>query len=247
MSVGSKTGGSRASDDDARTSVKVAVRVRPPLQPTDPGYELIPQRFQRSILQVNSDTSLTVDSPQGRKLFVFDRVFSPDVSQEGIWDYLTDSVDAFITGYNVSLLAYGQSGAGKSYTMGTSGPSEQNDMDVMGVIPRAAAALFEKLEGTKPANNRSSMSHLRAPKGYGQPAPKADKTWSLKATYVEIYNEQLRDLLLPEHVSSHERAAVTIREDVKGNIILTGLHQVEINSVEDLLNALNFGDRKSVV
>ena len=85
------------------------------------------------------------------------------------------------------------------------------------------------------------MSHLRAPKGYGQPTPKADKTWSLKATYVEIYNEQLRDLLLPDNVSSHERAPVTIREDVKGNIILTGLHQVEINSVEDLLNALNFG------
>ena len=115
------------------TCPTTAVRVRPPLQPTDPGFELIPQRFQRSILQVNSDTSLTVDSPQGRKLFVFDRVFGSDVTQEGVWDYLTDSVDAFITGYNVSLLAYGQSGAGKSYTMGTSGPTEQNDMDVMGM------------------------------------------------------------------------------------------------------------------
>lgn len=87
------------------------------------------------------------------------------------------------------------------------------------------------------------MSHLRAPKGYGasQAAPRAEKTWSLKATYVEIYNEQLRDLLIPESMPSHERASVTIREDVKGNIILTGLHQVEINSVDDLLNALNFG------
>ncbi|KAL1896580.1 hypothetical protein Sste5346_004614 [Sporothrix stenoceras] len=243
MSVGSKNGGSRASDEDGRTSVKVAVRVRPPLRPTDPGYELIPQRFQRSMVQVNSDTSLAIDSPQGRKLFVFDRVFSPEVSQEGIWDYLTDSVSAFVTGYNVSLLAYGQSGAGKSYTMGTSGPSEQGDAEIMGVIPRAAAALFEKLEGAKPNGNRSSMSHLRAPKGYGasQAAPRAEKTWSLKATYVEIYNEQLRDLLIPESVPTHERASVTIREDVKGNIILTGLHQVEINSVDDLLNALNFG------
>lgn len=87
------------------------------------------------------------------------------------------------------------------------------------------------------------MSHLRAPKGYGasQATPRAEKTWSLKATYVEIYNEQLRDLLIPENVPTGERAAVTIREDVKGNIILTGLQQVEINSVEDLLSALNFG------
>lgn len=63
----------------------------------------------------------------------------------------------------------------------------------------------------------------------------------MKATYVEIYNEQLCDLLIPDHVPAHERGTVTIREDVKGNIILTGLRQVEINSVEDLMNALNFG------
>ena len=109
-----------------------AVRVRPPLRPTDPGYELIPQRFQREMVHVNSPTSLSIDSPQGRKLFVFDRVFGPEIDQAGIWDYLDDCVNAFTQGYNVSLLAYGQSGAGKSYTMGTSGPVEQEDLEVMG-------------------------------------------------------------------------------------------------------------------
>lgn len=175
---------------------------------------------------------------------MFDRVFGPDITQEGIWEYLSDSVNAFTQGYNVSLLAYGQSGAGKSYTMGTSGPDEQGDMEVMGVIPRAANALFEKLEGPKGNPNRSSMSQLRAPSRYSMQAAsasKGEKTWTLKATYVEIYNEQLRDLLIPDHVPAHERGNVTIREDVKGNIILTGLRQVEINSVEDLMNALNFG------
>jgi kinesin family protein 4/21/27 len=176
MSTQSRTGGgSRASDDDTKTAVKVgeynsipsrrvttppgrhlasgslrrvtparaaasfltflaplAVRIRPPLQPTDPGYELIPQRFQRPMVQVQSPTSLAIDSPQGRKLFVFDRVFAPDVDQSGIWDYLEECIGAFTQGYNVSLLAYGQSGAGKSYTMGTSGPAEQDDTDAMG-------------------------------------------------------------------------------------------------------------------
>jgi hypothetical protein len=153
MSMTSKGGGgSRASDEDGKTSVKVgtltslttasdckgayyrsiAVRVRPPLKSTDPGFELIPQRFQRSMVQVTSPTSLAIDSPQGRKLFVFDRVFGEDVTQEGIWDYLIESVNAFVQGYNVSMLAYGQSGAGKSYTMGTSGPSEQGDTEIMG-------------------------------------------------------------------------------------------------------------------
>jgi hypothetical protein len=84
------------------------------------------------MVQVTSPTSLAVDAPQGRKLFIFDRVFSEDTKQEGVWEYLHDSVDSFVQGYNVSVLAYGQSGAGKSYTMGTSGPAEQNDPRIMG-------------------------------------------------------------------------------------------------------------------
>lgn len=115
-----------------RTDRNTAVRVRPPLNAADPGYDLIPQRFQRSMVQTTSNTSLAIDSPQGRKLFVFDRVFSPDVMQDGVWEYLADSVNSFTQGYNVSVLAYGQSGAGKSYTMGTSGPKEQQDTDLMG-------------------------------------------------------------------------------------------------------------------
>ena len=81
---------------------------------------------------VTSPTSLAVDSKDGRKLFIFDRVFGEDVHQEGIWDYLEESVAAFLQGYNVSVLAYGQSGSGKSYTMGTSGPTEQSDPRLMG-------------------------------------------------------------------------------------------------------------------
>ncbi|KAH8684789.1 putative chromosome-associated kinesin KIF4B [Tricladium varicosporioides] len=237
-------GGSRMSDEDGKTAVRVAVRVRPPLRPTDPGFELIPQRFQRSMVQVTSPTSLAIDSPQGRKLFVFDRVFGEDIDQEGIWDYLVESTNAFVQGYNVSMLAYGQSGAGKSYTMGTSGPGEQADLEVMGVIPRAAMALFDKLEGGRPTNNRNSG--IRMPSRYSMNAASmlsksSEKNWSLKATYVEIYNEQLRDLLLPENTPLHERVQVSIREDTKGHILLAGLHQIEINSVEDLMNALNFG------
>lgn len=110
-----------------------AVRVRPPLKPTDPGYDLVPQRFRGSTCNVTSPTSLTVESSQGKKLFVFDRVFGEDVDQEGVWEYLSESVNSFVQGYNVSLLAYGQSGAGKSYTMGTTGPNEQGSAKLMGM------------------------------------------------------------------------------------------------------------------
>ncbi|KAL8653560.1 MAG: hypothetical protein Q9226_003805 [Calogaya cf. arnoldii] len=251
LSINGKAGGSsRASDDDSKTLVKVAVRVRPPLQSSDPGFDVIPQRFKRSMVHVASPTSISVDSPQGRKLFLFDQVFGEDTQQEKVWDYLHDSVDAFIQGFNVSVLAYGQSGSGKSYTMGTSGPAEQSDSNLKGIVPRAAAALFNQLAGPPPPLRRHGSSGLRTPTRYSTTSPptlsslaraNASENWQLKATYVEIYNEQLRDLLVPESVPPGERATVVIREDVKGRILLTGLHQIAINSVEDLLNTLNFG------
>ncbi|PWY94264.1 kinesin family protein [Aspergillus sclerotioniger CBS 115572] len=247
LSMSSKHGGgSRASDEDGKTAVKVAVRVRPPLKPDDPGYELVPQRFQRPMVHVMNPTSVAIDVPQGRKLFVFDRVFAETVDQDGVWDYLSESVSSFLQGYNVSILAYGQSGAGKSYTMGTSGPSEQHDPRSMGIIPRAAQLLFEKLEGP-PKPNRNSGTGLRTPSRYSISSTSsfgkasAEKNWQLKATYVEIYNEHLRDLLVPDSTPQSDRGTVTIREDAKGRIILTGLHQVNINSVEDLMGALSFG------
>ncbi|KAJ6057509.1 hypothetical protein N7460_000783 [Penicillium canescens] len=249
LSMSSRQGGSRASDEDGKTAVKVAVRVRPPLKPTDPGYELIPQRFQRSMVHVTAPTSLAVDVPQGRKLFVFDRVFPETIEQEGVWEYVSDSVNSFIQGYNVSIMAYGQSGAGKSFTMGTSGPGEQNNMQDMGIIPRAAQVLFDKLDGPSKHNRNGSNSTtgLRTPQRYSMSSasnfgkPTQEKTWQLKATYVEIYNEHLRDLLLPDSTAANDRSNVTIREDTKGRIILTGLHQVNINSFDDLIGALNFG------
>jgi hypothetical protein len=107
--------------------------VRPPLKADDPGYDLIPQRFRGSTCHVTTPTNLTVESAQGKKLFVFDRVFGEDVDQEGVWEYLRESVGSFLQGYNVSILAYGQSGAGKSYTMGTTGPAEQGSVRLMGM------------------------------------------------------------------------------------------------------------------
>lgn len=104
------------------------MRVRPPLHVGDPGYDVIPQRKQNKVVHVTSPTSIAIDSPQGRKIFVFDRVFGEDVDQEGVFNYVVDSVESFIQGYNVSVLAYGQSGAGKSYTMGTAGSDEDSVM-----------------------------------------------------------------------------------------------------------------------
>lgn len=173
------------------------------------------------MLQVISPTSLAIDSPQGRKLFVFDKVFDEDVQQQGVWEYLNESVSAFVQGYNVSVLAYGQSGSGKSYTMGTSGPAEQSDPQMMGmlrlclvpvrrngelgplansrlgVIPRAAAVLFEHLTGA-PGFKKNGSSSLRTPTRYSTSSAqylptlatlgkaREGSNWQMKATYVEV-------------------------------------------------------------
>jgi len=88
-----------------------------------------------------SPKSLSVDSPpQERKVFLFDRVFGEDVLQEGVFEYVSEGINAFVRGYNVSIMAYGQSGAGKSFTMGTSGPEEQSDKELMGTIQTGSRA-----------------------------------------------------------------------------------------------------------
>ena len=69
-------------------------------------------------------------------MFIFDRVFGEETTQQSVWEYLQESVDSFLQGYNVSILAYGQSGSGKSYTMGTSGPAEQFDQSLKGTSDR---------------------------------------------------------------------------------------------------------------
>ncbi|KAL2419486.1 Kinesin-like protein KIF21A [Exophiala dermatitidis] len=248
MSQSSNHVASKASDEDTKTSVKVVVRVRPPLGPSDPGFDLIPQRFQRSMVQVNTNTSLAVESPQGRKIFIFDRVFGPDATQPDIWQYLQDGVDSFLQGYNVSILAYGQSGSGKSYTMGTSGAAEQFDPSMKGVVPRAAQYLFDHLNNGGPAHNRQN-SGLKSPTRYSMTSvnqlkqnsrSSADRAWEMSVTYVEIYNEQPRDLLLPENAPFMERANVQIRED-RGRIFVEGLNSVRVSSFEELIRVLNHG------
>ena len=71
----------------ADRDVLTAVRVRPPLQPSDPGFELVPQRFQRSMVHNTSPISLEVDSHQGRNAYTYDSVYGEQVYQEGITEY----------------------------------------------------------------------------------------------------------------------------------------------------------------
>ena len=74
-----------------------------------------------------------------------------------------------LEGYNATIMAYGQTGSGKSFTM-------QEDPDHIGIIPRAIVHIFEGKEEDEDANTK----------------------YTIHVSYVEIYNEEIRDLLSPE-------------------------------------------------
>ena len=104
------------------------------------------------------------------KTFSFDRVFDEEASQADIYNTVSPFVQSVLEGYNATVFAYGQTGAGKTYTM-------MGDSGSLGVIPRAVCTLFDVMS----AENDSNM------------------LYSVRMTYVELYNDRFRDLLSPNN------------------------------------------------
>jgi kinesin family protein C1 len=116
----------------------------------------------------NDGSSVRVLADNKEHSFAFDRVFKPQMSQAAIFDEVSDVVQSALDGYKVCLFSYGQTGAGKTHTMqGGRGPGEE------GIIPRAVSKIL------------ATVARLR------------EQGWeyTLEASYIEVYNEQLRDLL----------------------------------------------------
>ncbi|KAI8387359.1 hypothetical protein BD560DRAFT_419831 [Blakeslea trispora] len=126
------------------TAVQVALRVRPLTQ-----QDKAQPRFVNSTA---SDVIRTVENSvvvvPHQKSFHFDHVFDSSSTQEDVFSAVGSKlVDRFLEGYNVTILAYGQTCSGKTYTMGTA-LDNQKDLNPKkeGIIPRAISALFEQLE-----------------------------------------------------------------------------------------------------
>ncbi|EOQ98936.1 Kinesin-like protein KIF21A [Wallemia ichthyophaga EXF-994] len=199
-----------SSSNKPLTSVKVAVRIRPT---TTQDSHLIPSRWQNSVVEPSSNSSINIHNSS----FSFDRVHGPSDTQNTIYnDNVDNLVNSFVDGYNVTILAYGQTSSGKSYTMGTCISDSAHDTSIdssTGIVPRAVDHIFHSLDS----------------KGVD---------FSLKNSFVEIYNEDLVDLLGPIGV---ERPPVTIREASNGTIIWSGLREPHVASSQDVLNNLYTG------
>lgn len=99
--------------------------------------------------------------------FVFDRVYNGNTTTAELYNEIPYSLtQSFLEGYNSTILAYGQTGSGKSFTM-------QEDPDHIGIIPRAIVHVFEGKEADEDS----------------------DTVYDIRVSYIEIYNEEIRDLL----------------------------------------------------
>ncbi|KAG1472165.1 hypothetical protein G6F56_001702 [Rhizopus delemar] len=172
------------------------------------------------------------------KLFTYDHVFSSETQQGDIFIALGQRpVYKFVEGYNVTMLAYGQTSSGKTYTMGTAQHDQQTNPEGTGIIPRAMSLLFELLQ-QKGVEQPPAQNQFRSIRPVSQMSNKYYR-YSVKVSFVEIYNEELIDLL--NSAPPHEKPPVTIREDTKGHIYWTGVSEVSVKSTEDVLYYLQQG------
>lgn len=153
----------------------------------------------------------TRDSKPAR--FNFDQVFGQRSQQTDVFDEVSHLVQSALDGYNVCLFSYGQTGSGKTHTMqGGAG-------DHAGLIPRSVVKILDTAQG------------MSAAQGW---------VYTIEASFLEIYNEQIRDLLrvsAPSSAQSSNSAAassdtLTVHQDGDGNTYVPGLTHVVVDTPE---------------
>ncbi|SPP81664.1 kinesin-like protein KIF21A isoform X2 [Drosophila guanche] len=197
------------------SSVRVAVRIRP-------------QNSRELMDMCRICTSVTIGEPQillgSDKAFTFDFVYDCSSKQDQIYDETVRAlVESTLQGYNATVLAYGQTGSGKTYTMGTGFERESDDVK-LGIVPRAIQHIFAGIEDF--ATTASEMSPAN-----GNPQ------FSLAVQYIELYNEDIFDLLDP----FNKNTSFKIHEAANGQIEITGASIKPISHPQDALKFLQQG------
>ncbi|XP_069905735.1 kinesin-like protein KIF21A isoform X4 [Oryctolagus cuniculus] len=201
------------------SSVRVAVRIRP-------------QLAKEKIEGCHICTSVTPGEPQvflGKdKAFTFDYVFDIDSQQQQIYTQCIEKlIEGCFEGYNATVFAYGQTGAGKTYTMGTG-----FDVNIMeeeqGIISRAVKHLFKSIEEKKHTAIKN-----------GLPPP----DFKVNAQFLELYNEEVLDLFdtTRDIDSKNKKSNIRIHEDSTGGIYTVGVTTRTVNTESEMMQCLKLG------
>ncbi|BDA45755.1 probable Kinesin heavy chain at N-terminal half [Coccomyxa sp. Obi] len=149
--------------DHSAERVKVVVRVRPP-RGSETGGAISVAPDNKGIVLYRDQSNV----PQSG--FEFDKVLREDASQADVFHAAVQPiVGDVMNGYNGTIMAYGQTGAGKTYTLSSVAP------DNIGMMPRAAAAIFSEIEHD------------------------SSNVYTVVMSYIQIYMELLQDLLQPQN------------------------------------------------
>ncbi|XP_030433510.1 kinesin-like protein KIF19 isoform X1 [Gopherus evgoodei] len=143
------------------------------------------------------------------KTFIFDVVFDHKATQEEVYVSTTKNlVEGVISGYNATIFAYGPTGAGKTYTM------LGTDCDP-GIYIRTLNDLFKAIEATSD-----------------------NMDYTVSMSYLEIYNEVIRDLLNPSS------GFLDLREDARGSIQIAGITEVSTTNAPEIMQLLTKGNKE---
>lgn len=187
-------------------NVKVVARFRPPSVPAG-GAE------RDGEVVVAIDDLQTVRLPrlaEAAGTFTFDRVFPSTARQVDVFEYgIKQTVDDVLQGYNGTIFAYGQTGSGKTHTM--MGPDLADD-ELRGITPRIADQIFHAIVHSPP-----TVEYL------------------VKVSYMEIYMERVRDLLVPE------RDNLQVHEDRTRGVYVQGLSEYYVSSAHEVFQILHQG------
>ncbi|XP_010253301.1 PREDICTED: kinesin-like protein KIN-5B isoform X2 [Nelumbo nucifera] len=214
---------SSRQDKDREVNVQVILRCRPLIDEelrlnTPKLISCNEQRREVTVLQ-------SIANKQIDRSFAFDKVFGPKAQQRSIYDHaISPIVNEVLEGFNCTIFAYGQTGTGKTYTMEGETKSKGGDLSAdAGVIPRAVRQIFDTLE-----------------------AQKAD--YSMKVTFLELYNEEITDLLAHEEhnksVEDKQKKPISLMEDGKGAVFVRGLEEEIVYSASEIYNLLEQGSAR---
>ncbi|KAM9073750.1 kinesin-like protein KIF21A isoform 2-T2 [Megaptera novaeangliae] len=201
------------------SSVRVAVRIRP-------------QLAKEKIEGCHICTCVTPGEPQvflGKdKAFTFDYVFDIDSQQEQIYTQCIEKlIEGCFEGYNATVFAYGQTGAGKTYTMGT-GFDVNIIEEEQGIISRAVKHLFKSIEEKKHTSIKN-----------GLPPP----DFKVNAQFLELYNEEVLDLFdtTRDIDAKNKKSNIRIHEDSAGGIYTVGVTTRTVITESEMMQCLKLG------
>ncbi|KAM7070780.1 kinesin-like protein KIF15 [Acridotheres tristis] len=195
-------------------AIKVFVRVRPPSD--RPAFTSGDHGLCLSVLSSNT---IRLHSKPEPKIFTFDYVANMETTQESVFSGAAKNiVESCMNGYNGTIFAYGQTGSGKTFTM--MGPSDSDNFthSLRGVIPRSFEYLFFLIEREKE----------KAGSG---------KSFLCKCSFIEIYNEQIFDLL------DSASAGLFLRERIRKGVFVEGAVEQVVSSAAEAYQVLTKGWR----